>query len=312
MQEDKLEENKEEQTEEKIKMTIQPADALIQDDKDNIISKYIEPDPTCICCNTPGLAIRINKAYLDGLTYDEIAEKYGDEVEKKYDRKLTSGTLSNHFSSHFNFKGAAIAEYNRKHGLNKLPLAERKDMQTVFDALVGQRINDLELLDLAMKEQIKRMQELEDIKKQRIEQKRTHNIDQLIMKQEMIMNNLQMQILSKLKIWQKAQFQSKQMEVMDRQLQFLDHKTANFLGLEQGAYALEPGLAQEAEHMYLKVVIENLIKRVRSSLISTMNPDTSQTAQFFKELNREFRGIEKSIDSEFREKIRELKNINKK
>jgi len=49
-QEDILQEEK---IDEKIKMSIQPIDALIHDDKDNIIAKYIEPDVTCICCNTP-------------------------------------------------------------------------------------------------------------------------------------------------------------------------------------------------------------------------------------------------------------------
>jgi len=288
-------------------MVIRPADAVEVDDNQDLVAKYIEPDTNCLCCNIPKVSLKINMAYLEGNTYQDIIDKYGDEITQITGNKLDKRLLSLHFTKHFNFKGAAIAEYNRKHNMNQLVATEQKQMSNVFDALTQGRINDLELLDLAMREQIKRMQELEDLKKERIEKGQTYNLQDLIMKQESIMNNMQTQILSKLKIWQKSQFQTKQMEVMDRQLQFLDQKTANFLGVN--IQDMEPTMAKEAEKLYLSAVIANMIKPIKETVNKIFAPDPSKTAQFFKELKNRFKGINFSIDEDYKKKIDILKQI---
>ena len=293
----------------KKKVDIRPADSLTRDDRENLVSDYITPDPKCVCCNIPVLSLRINRAYLDGKNYTTIIEEFKEEVRKEIGRYLSFKDLSTHFSKHFNHKGVAIAEYNRKYGMNQLVPLEQREMKDIFCALVTTGINDLETLDLAMKEQVKRLKELEDLKKERIKEKRTYNLENIIMKQEAIMDNLQGKILEKLKIWQKAQFQSKQMEIMDRQMQFLDHKTADFLGLESGPIALEPGLAKEAEKVYLRIVIENLMKKIKIATDIALQVNQHEKAQYFKELNRQFKGVEKDIDVEFLEKLKDFKKI---
>jgi hypothetical protein len=295
--------------EERMEIIIRPGDAVLKEDDTDIISKYINPNPKCLCCNEPKLALLINKAYLNGMSYTQIVTKYKEECLLKTGKILSVGLLSDHFTTHFNINGVAIAEYNRKYGLSNLQQSEQGELKDVFSALVNDKVHDLELLDLAMREQIKRMKELEDIKAERIKEGKTNNIDQIIMKQEVIMNNLQSQLLSKLKLWQRSQIQSKQLEIMDRQLQFLDHKTANFLGLDPNI-TLEPMLAKEAERLYLKIVIENLIKRVKKALDSLVI-STQDKGQYLKELQRQFNGIEKEIDLEFQDKIKNLKNIGK-
>jgi len=295
---------------EKTNIVIRPGDALLKEDDTDFISKYVNPSPKCVCCNEPKLSLEINKSYLNGKSYSEIVAKYKEECLLKTGRTLNVALLSEHFTNHFNIKGVAIAEYNRKYGFSKLPAAEQSELKDIFSALVDDKVHDLELLDMAMREQVKRMKELEDLKTERIKEQRTANIDQLIMKQESIMHNLQSQLLSKLKLWQRSQFQNKQLEIMDRQLQFLDHKTASFLGLEAGI-VLEPMLAKEAEKMYLKIVIENLIKRVKKALDASLSVSMQDKAQYLQELQRQFKGIEKEINDEFQSKIKDLKNIGK-
>lgn len=287
---------------------ISHANTVAEDDRENFIGKYIEPNPKCVCCNIPNLSLSINQAYLDGMTYAQIVEKFADAVFERSGKKLTPAILSKHFTEHFNIKGVAIAEYNRKYGMRDLSTTEQGQMKDVFSALVSKRVSDLELLDAAMREQVKRMRELEDIKKERIEQGRTYNLDNIIMKQEMIMNNLQTQVLSKLKLYQQAKVQSKQMEVMDRQLQFLDPKTASFLGFEDGM-PIEPKLAKEAERLYLQVVLQNIAKIMKECLEAVLALEKSEMTQYFQEFNRRASVLEGIVDTEFKEKLKNLKSV---
>jgi hypothetical protein len=284
-----------------------PIDTLIEEDKDSVISKYINPRANCVCCNLPTIATKINKAYLSGSSYKQIIEEFSEEVNIACGKKLELFQVSEHFSKHFDCTGAAIAEFNRKMGLNKLPAIEQKEMKDIFSVLTQRRINDLELLELSMKEQIKRLQELETIKNDRIKEGRTFNLENLIMKQEMIMNNLQMNVIGKLKMWSKAMLQNKQAEFLDRQLQFLDTKTADFLGLQ--SEAVNPALFKEAEKLYLKTVIESVIKRIKSSVDCALSIDQHEKAQFYKEFQRELSGIEEEINKTFEARVRELKEI---
>jgi hypothetical protein len=290
----------------KMKMIVRSIDAAIEDDDNNIVSRYINPVQGCLACNTPQTAVKINEAYLGGFTYPRIIDMYGEEVERKTGYRLTNLVLSEHFSKHFDVTGAAIAEYNRLKGQSLVPVEERKKMVTIFDAIVSERINDIELLDLSMKEQIKRLQELENIKTDRISTNRTGDLEHLIMKQEVIANNLMSQVVQKLKIWQKAQLQNKQMELMETHMQFLDAKTASFLGFEGGKMDREK--SQEVERIYLKVVIESMVKNVSTVLDTVFQVDGNQKAQFFKEFNRACKGLEKKITDEFKEKLREAKD----
>jgi hypothetical protein len=288
-------------------LEIRPIDTLIEEDKDSIVSKYIQPDPHCPCCNLPSIAIRINRAYLAGSTYKSIVEEFSEEVLLATGKNLELATVSEHFSKHFECTGAAIAEFNRKMGFGNLPAVEQKEMKDVFSVLASRRVNDLELLELSMKEQIKRLQELDTIKNDRIKEGRTFNLENLIMKQETIMNNLQMNVISKLKMWSKAMLQSKQAEYLDRQLQFLDPKTADFLGLK--AESINPALYKEAERLYLRTVIECLIKRIKSSVDTSLSVDQHEKAQFYKEFQRELVGIEEEINKSFEAKVKDLKDV---
>jgi hypothetical protein len=158
-----------------------------------------------------------------------------------------------------------------------------------------------------MKEQIKRLQELEIIKNDRIKEGRTFNLENLIMKQESIMNNLQMNVIGKLKMWSKAVLQNKQTEFLDRQLQFLDTKTADFLGVQSDS--LNPALYKEAEKLYLRTVIESLVKRIKSSVECALQIDQHEKAQFYKEFQHELSGIEDEINVTFESRIKDLKEI---
>lgn len=288
-------------------IVVNPIDTLIEEDKDSIISKYINPRINCICCNLPSIAIKINKAYLSGSSYKQIIEDFAEEVNIACGKKLELSQVSEHFSKHFDCTGAAIAEFNRKMGLSKLPVSEQNEMKDIFSVLTQRRINDLELLELSMKEQIKRLEELETIKKDRIKEGRTFNLENLIMKQEMIMNNLQMNVIGKLKMWSKAMLQTKQAEFLDRQLQFLDTKTADFLGLK--SEAVNPALYKEAEKLYLRTVIESVIKRIKSSVDCALTVDQHEKAQFYKEFQRELSGIEDEINKTFEARVKELKEV---
>jgi hypothetical protein len=286
---------------------VHPIDTLLEEDETDVISKYIQPHPNCVCCNLPEIAIKINKAYLAGSSYKQIVEEFSEEVLLATGKGLELSTVSEHFSKHFECTGAAIAEFNRKMGFSNLPVVEQKEMKDIFSVLTQRRVNDLELLELSMKEQIKRLQELEKIKNDRMSEGRTFNLENLIMKQEMIMNNLQMNVISKLKMWSKAMLQSKQAEYLDRQLQFLDPKTADFLGLK--TETINPALYKEAERAYLKIVIESLVKRIKSSVDTSLSVDQHEKAQFYKEFQRELVGIEDEINQAFEARLKDLKEV---
>jgi hypothetical protein len=292
---------------EENKIEARPIDTLLEEDKDAFVSKYIQPQASCVCCNLPNVAIKINKSYLAGSSYKQIVEEFSEEVLLITGKKLELSTVSEHFTKHFECTGAAIAEFNRKMGFSNLPAVEQKEMKDIFSVLAQRRVNDLELLELSMKEQIKRLQELETIKNDRIKEGRTFNLENLIMKQEMIMNNLQMNVISKLKMWSKAMLQSKQAEFLDRQLQFLDPKTADFLGLK--TESVNPALFKEAEKLYLRTVIESLVKRIKTSVDSALSIDQHEKAQFYKEFQKELVGIEEEINKTFESRIKDLKEV---
>lgn len=293
----------------KMKMIVKTIDSVIDDDEEGIISKYIEPISSCVCCNTHGLSIKINEAYLAGHSNKEIISMFSDECRRKTGKVLDSKILNDHFTNHLNSSGAAIAEYNRKKGLSNLQPEEKKQLSSIFDAIVHDKVNDLEILDLAMKEQIKRLKELQDIKDTRINEGRTNDLESLIMKQEIILNNLQTNVLNKLKVWQKAKFQSKQIEVMDKQSQFLSQKTLNFLGIEAGDAMTDPKYFKMAETMYLKVVLENIVRRLDSSLDTIIKLDQYKKTEIYRELNRQCKGIEKDINEQFKETLKNLKEV---
>jgi hypothetical protein len=297
------------QPDQKMEIIIRSPDTLEQEDKDKIIAKYITPELKCVCCNLPKLALKINEAYLNGFTYQQIIDQYGEQVKDMSDKKLDMGILSEHFTKHFNFKGAAIAEYNRKRGMNSLTLKEQDGMKNIFEVLVTDNINDLEVLQLAMKEQIRRLQELEDIKTRRIKENRVFNLDGLIMKQELITNNIINNILSKLKFWQSAKSQTKTLEQRERFLDFLDKKTADFLGIEIDYIRSDPKLMKAAEKLYLNVIIEHFIKRMKDSMQMSLEINQYQIATFLKEFNRQCGGIEIEISNDFRERLKNLKEV---
>jgi hypothetical protein len=108
-------------------------------------------------------------------------------------------------------------------------------------------------------------------------------------------------------MWSKAVLQNKQAEFLDRQLQFLDTKTADFLGVK--AESINPALFKEAEKLYLRTVIESVVKRIKSSVESSLQIDQHEKAQFYKEFQRQLSGIEEEINNIFGLRLKELKDV---
>lgn len=293
--------------EEDKQLELRPIDTLLEEDKDSIVSKYIQPEPNCPCCSLPNIAIKINRSYLAGSTYKQIVEEFSEEVLLVTGKKLELSVVSEHFSKHFECTGAAIAEFNRKNGFKNLPSCEQREMKDIFSALTNKRVSDLEVLDLSMREQIKRLQELENIKKQRIDEGRTFDLENIIMKQETVMHNLQSTVISKMKMFSKAMLQSKQAEFLDNQRQFLDSKTADLLGVKIDT--LNPALHKEAEQLYLRVIIECLIKRIKSTVDTSLNIDQHEKAQFYKDFQKQLEGIEEEINNSYETRLKDLKEV---
>ena len=279
----------------------------IQEEDEHFLAKYIQPDNHCICCNMPKYAVAINKAYLSGMDFKDIINRYKDEIFDKYGKKLTVTVLKTHFDKHFNAQAIAVHEYNAKYG--EMPLlvpSERKEMKSIFSTLVSERINDIELLDAAMKECLKKLKELQEIKEIELESGQTSGLKSLIMSEERILNNLQNNILTKLKIFVHAKYQSKQMELNDRHLDFLDPIMATVLE-SNGMGMIEPKMAKEAEHVYLKLVITKIIKLVRDSMNKTLRVTQQEKTNFFKDLQRSFIGIQEVIEKDFKDSLKEMR-----
>ena len=73
--------------------------------------------------------------------------------------------------------------------------------------------------------------------------------------------------------------------------------------------AINPAIYKEAEKLYLKTVIEGIIKRIKSSADHSLSVDMHEKAQFYKEFQRELIGIEEEINSSFAIKIKDLKEV---
>ena len=131
--------------EDKEKINIMIPMAIEKEDDNDILLKYMTIDPKCLCCNLPYFAVKINEAYLSGFSYEQILNQYGEKISNKTGEKISLSMLVKHFSDHFNFKGAAVAEYNRKKGMNNLPAEQQKQMRDIFKVLVDERINDLKV-----------------------------------------------------------------------------------------------------------------------------------------------------------------------
>ena len=293
----------------KKEIKIKPMDAVIEDDKEGIISKYINPDQNCPCCNLPGISVKINQAYLNGFKYKDIIDKYFDVVEKKYNRKIDIRTLSIHFTHHINHKAAAIAEFNRKHGMRDIPVEEKEEIKGIAKSLIIKELDDLELFQRTVEEDINLVIELDDIIKKRVKEGRDANVENTMMKKHQILTDLRLSFIEKAKVMQKALIQSKQMEVIDKQLQFLDFKTINLLGI--GTQTLSPALYKESEKLYLKIVITHLMKRIERCF-DRLSLDQIQKTQYFRDLKNEFKGIEVDINNDFKSKIGNLKEIHSK
>lgn len=295
--------NRRKEKKEQINMMVPTT--LEDEDDEKIIFKYMTIDPKCPCCNLQYFAIKINEAYLNGFSYDQILTRFGDKVREKTGEKISLAMLTRHFNNHFNFKGAAVAEYNRKNGMNNLPVEQQQQMTDIFKVLVDERINDLELIELSMKQQITRLQELEQIKQDRIDEDRIEGLDDLIMKQENVVNNLQTQILSKLKIQSQALLKSKELDQTEKFLKFLDPKTASFLGIE----SMSPLISKQVETIYIRVVIERVLNKIKIATDMALSLNQHQKMQYYKELERQWSGIQKEINEEYEIRIKNLKEV---
>ena len=111
---------------------------------------------------------------------------------------------------------------------------------------------------------------------------------------------------------QKAQFQSKQMEIMDSHLGFVDAKTADFLGTSVKSIADDPVLAKQAANLYLRVIIEKLISRLQDVIDSVLSLDAQHKTEFFKELQRSLQGIEEDVDDEFKVRVKDIREVGKR
>jgi hypothetical protein len=176
--------------EEKEEIEIRPIDIIDVEDKDGIISKYLNPIANCPCCNLPKISIEINKAYLNGFTYTKIVEKYNADVEVKLGRRLTISALSEHFSKHLNSKGAAVAEYNRSFGMVNLPESEKNEMKQIALALKDKRLDDLTLFQRTLEEEFKIIADIDELADQRMNESRKEEAINLRMKKHEILASI--------------------------------------------------------------------------------------------------------------------------
>lgn len=270
-----------------------------------LISDYLKPNPRCILCNTPIWALKINKSYLDGFSYNQMINKFSPKFEERTGRTLNKSLLHRHFKSHFDARAAAIAEYNKRKDNSEQNINPTTAQRDIFKLAANKYLDELEMFDATAKELIAKYQELEVLIEEKRSAGKSFGIDELILKQASILNSLNKQAISKFKALSRVDLESKQGQFLS-QLGFIGSKAISGLSLGGQQQLISP---QETEEIYLGVVIKQILARLEDPLKSTFGHLTKdQKSLFYRELKKSIEGIQDGITADF---DRQIKNQTK-
>lgn len=269
-----------------------------------IVNEYHKPNPRCILCNTPIWSLKVNKAYLDGFSYNQIINKFSSKFEERSGRALNKSLLHRHFKSHFDARAAAIAEYNKRKENNTTTINPTTAQRDIFKLATNKYLDELEMFDVTAKEMIAKYQELEQLIEEKKSAGKSFGVDELILKQATILNSLNKQAISKFKALSRVDLESKQGQFLT-QLSFIGNKAVSGLSQIRGkqqALLISP---QQTEEIYLGVVIKQILARLEEPLKSTFGQLTKdQKALFYRELKKSMEGIQDGITVDFDRQIK--------
>jgi hypothetical protein len=267
-----------------------------------LIREFLKPNSTCVLCTTPLWAFRINKAYLDGLTYPQMIEQFSIKFEERVNRALSVSLLHRHFRSHFDARGAAIAQYNGRK-INKNTIAPNAGQRDIFKLTSKKYIDELEMYDTTAKELINKYREIEDIIEDKRENGKKFGIDDLILKQAQMLALLNKQAISKFKALSRVDLESKQGQLLS-QLSFIGNKALVGISQIDQKMLLSP---KEMEEVYLSVVIKQILARMDDPLkILVKDISKDQKQLFYRELKKSIDGMQEGINVDFEKQIKTL------
>jgi hypothetical protein len=263
-----------------------------------IIEEYLRPNTRCILCTTPIWSLKLNKAFLDGRSYNEMIDEFSTKFEERSGRSLNKSLLHRHFKSHFDARAAAIAEYNkRRKNACDSPIPTTTAQRDIFKLATSKYLDELEMFDATAKEMIQKYQELETIIVEKKAAGKSFGIDELIVKQASLLNALNKQAISKFKALSKVDLENKQGQFLT-QLSFIGNKAVS--GLAQFGKQQMLVTPLEAEKIYINVVIRQILARLEDPLKCTFGTVTKDTKTlFFRELRKSMEGIEDAISIDF-------------
>ena len=276
-------------------------DSVEKKTETEIVNEYLKPNNRCILCTTPIWALKLNKAYLDGLSYSKMIDKFSQKFEERTGRTLNKPLLHRHFKSHFDARAAAIAEYNKRRDNSVPGINPTTSQRDIFKLATMKYLDELEMFDATSKEMITKYQELEVLIEEKRASGKSFGIDELILKQAQILNSLNKQAISKFKALSRVDLESKQGQFLT-QLGFIGNKAMS--GLTGGAkqQLLSP---LQTEEIYLGVVIKQTLARLEEPLKSTFGHITQdQKALFYRELKKSMEGVQDGITVDFERQIK--------
>jgi len=293
-------ENSEEDAEEFQEAINEIDEPEVKKSDNELVGDYLKPSSKCIVCSTPIWSLKVNKAYLDGKSFNDIINEYSPKFEERTGRALNKSLLHRHFKSHFDARAAAIAEYNKRR--QDEPAARVSDSQRdIFKLATSKYLDELEIFDATAKELITKYQELETMILEKKDSGKTRGLDDLIIKQAQILNVLNKQAISKFKALSKANLEGKQGQFLS-QLSFIGAKAIS--GAQNQSSLVN---ARESEDIYLRTVIKQIIARLDDPLKLTFGKiDKEQKMLFFRELKKSLTGIEQGISTDFSNQIKAL------
>jgi hypothetical protein len=272
-----------------------------------LIDEYLKPNPRCILCNTPIWALKLNKAYLDGFSYNQMINKFSTKFEERTGRSLNKSLLHRHFKSHFDARAAAIAEYNKRKDNSERSINPTTAQRDIFKLAANKYLDELEMFDATAKELIAKYQELEVLIEEKKSAGKSFGIDDLILKQATILNSLNKQAISKFKALSRVDLESKQGQFLT-QLSFIGNKAVAGLSQIGGGQQLLIS-PQETEEIYLGIVIKQILARLEDPLKLTFGHlSKDQKSLFYRELKKSIEGIQDGITTDF---DRQIKNQTK-
>jgi hypothetical protein len=231
-----------------------------------------------------------------------MIEQFSIKFEERVNRALSVSLLHRHFRSHFDARGAAIAEYNRRK-INKNTIAPTTGQRDIFKLASKKYIDELEMYDTTAKELINKYREIEDIIENKRENGKTFGIDDLILKQAQMLALLNKQAISKFKALSRVDLESKQGQLLS-QLNFIGNKALAGIAQVDQKVLLSP---KEMEEVYLGVVIKQILARMDDPLkILVNNIAKDQKQLFYRELKKSIEGIQEGINADFEKQIKTL------